>query len=340
MELIEQIAHFIETGDGEFGDLALAVFRHQFDHCALYQRFCRQLGRTPESVSYWREIPAVPTDVFREFDLTTFPPEEATITFRTSGTANPSRGRHHFRSTRLYDLAIQHTFTRALGIVGKRSTFRILAPSPSDAADSSLSYMLGRVVEWHGNDRSRFYWRDGLLDCAAAARDLRQDIAQGRPVVLLGTAFAFVHFLDQYAEELFILPPGSAVMETGGFKGQQRSINRDDLYTLFETHFGLERARCVSEYGMTELSSQCYSTPDTTFYLPPRWLRVRVIDPSSGAEVSVGSEGVIQFFDLANVESIAAIATSDRGRRGQVGFELLGRAPRAVLRGCSTTIEE
>jgi len=48
----------------------------------------------------------------------------------------------------------------------------------------------------------------------------------------------------------------------------------------------------------------------------------------------------LRHFDLANLNSVLAIQTEDLGRVAGSGFELLGRAPGAQLRGCSLTAEE
>ena len=48
----------------QFNELALDLFRLQFQHNAPYQRICAARGATPESISSWPEIPAVPTTAF------------------------------------------------------------------------------------------------------------------------------------------------------------------------------------------------------------------------------------------------------------------------------------
>ena len=57
----------------------------------------------------------------------------------------------------------------------------------------------------------------------------------------------------------------------------------------------------------------------------------------TGDEALPGALGMIVVHDLANVGSVAAIATADLGRRtadGE-GFEVTGREPGAEARGCS-----
>jgi hypothetical protein len=102
---------------------------------------------------------------------------------------------------------------------------------------------------------------------------------------------------------------------------------------------GLPLKHCFSEYGMTELSSQCYSLPNSHHFISPSWMPVQIINPETNQEVAVGETGLVQFFDLANVTAVSAIITSDLAIKHEKGFELVGRAPKAVLRGCSTAFE-
>ena len=72
----------------------------------------------------------------------------------------------------------------------------------------------------------------------------------------------------------------------------------------------------------------------------PAWLRSWVVDPRTGREAKKGRAGVLCHVDLANRGSVLAVQTEDLGRSVDGGFELLGRAKGAQLRGCSLTYEE
>ena len=93
-----------------FERLALALFAFQFEHNDAYGRFCAARGRTPATVTSWREIPCAPTGAFKELPLRCFPPEQTLKTFRTSGTALARRGELHLDTLALYEASLVPSF--------------------------------------------------------------------------------------------------------------------------------------------------------------------------------------------------------------------------------------
>ncbi len=200
------------------------------------------------------------------------------------------------------------------------------------------------------------------LDLNSALFAIRKSMCANRPLMLLGTAFNFVHLLDHFAVNnmRYKLARGSRVLETGGYKGQSREVPKAELHALITKHLGIAPENIVTEYGMSELSSQAYDrvagevqgprskaqgqasvSPQVTlspcpraFHFPP-WCRARVISPETGLEVAEGETGLLRLFDLANVRSVLAIQTEDLTVKRGDGFELLGRATQAEPRGCS-----
>lgn len=288
-------------------------------------------------------FPAVPTDVFRYVRVAAHPPEEDARVFRTSGTTSGARGASCVRELDLYDRAAKAEATRALFSAGPmRLVF--LAPHPDEAPDSSLSYMLGRFVDWFGTE-ARWVFSEGRLDCVALEAALETDA----PTAVLGTSFAFV-FAEDALKRAFSLPAGSLVMQTGGFKGRSREVAPDALRAAISARYGVPEARVVGEYGMTELSSQMYETtlraPEAPRrYGVPGWVRCVAVDPETLAPRPDGEPGLLRIDDLANLDTAVGIQTSDLAtvrRDGAHGdtLELHGRASGATPRGCSLAIEE
>ncbi len=325
--------------DARFDRLALALFAFQYEHGAAYRRFCNAFRVDPARVQRWQDVPAVPTGAFKEARLAVFPPEATVRTFRTSGSTTDLRGALHLDTLALYDASLLTTFRAFLCPDVERIRFLVLAPSADEVPDSSLSYMFARAMRAFGTAASRFcVGADGWKPEAVVA-----DLAGARePVLLAGTAFAFVHLLDRLEArgETLRLPAGSRVMETGGFKGRSRELTREALHGAISARLGVPRARIVNQYGMCELGSQFYESTLRTGVISdvkcvPPWVRTRAIDPVTLGDVATGDGGVLVHFDLANTGSVMAVMTSDLGVLVEGGFRVLGRLGGAEARGCS-----
>jgi hypothetical protein len=353
----------------QFNGMALVLFALQFNHNPAYRKFCEARKIFPNAIANWKEIPAAPTAAFKEMEFSCLAPAERTFVFHSSGTTEqrPSRHFHNAESLALYEAALQGWFQEHLFGDLKFETsnfksvsesqseiakfkFAILTPPPASAPHSSLVHMFETVRRNFSIPESAFVGRldsdaSWNVDFAAAISIMRNAVETNRPLVLLGTAFSFVHLLDHLAEEnlKFELPPGSRVMETGGYKGRSRSLPKTELHLLITEKLAIPNDKIVSENGMSELSSQSYDLPISTQnsklktrnLLFPPWARVQIVSPETGREVAEGETGLLRIFDLANVFSVMAIQTEDLAVRRGEGFELIGRAELSEPRGCS-----
>jgi Acyl-protein synthetase, LuxE len=327
--------------------LARDLLAYQLAHNAPYAAFARSLGfdanHLPARIA---EIPAVPAAAFKEARLATFPAAETAVWFETSGTTRGRGGRHELPTTRLYEAALLASFDRML--LGDDAALRYLqlVPDPRERPHSSLGFMMDVVARERGDDATGWYLHDDELDVESFLRDVERARADGVAVCLATTAFALVALLDALAERgrTLALPIGSRIMETGGFKGRSRVVERATLYREAAERLGIPTSAIVAEYGMTELSSQYYDAPDAREQIEPRvkvappWLRPVVVD-GEGRPVPEGVVGAIRHVDLANRGSVIAIETEDLGAIVSGGLVLLGREQGAELRGCSLDAE-
>jgi acyl-coenzyme A synthetase/AMP-(fatty) acid ligase len=314
----------------EFSEIALEVFAFQCRWNAAYRAFAANVP-APQS---WQEIPAVPQAAFKRSKMSCVPVEAVQTVFRTSGTTGETRGEHLFLDTHLYNAAIVRGWDW-LGV--ERLPIRVIAHRPEDAPNSSLSHMFGVIARERANGETQwFVARDGSLDAARFQRSVEKD----GPVGVLGTALGFLNLFERLGERRIALPRGSFVMETGGYKGSGRELAKRDLYKMFDQFLGVPEGSIINEYGMTELSSQFYARGLDRPHLPPPWLKAQVINPETGREAAAGETGILRIFDLANLNSTLAIESQDLAIRREDGFELLGRDPRALPRGCSRAADE
>lgn len=343
--------------DEAFDALARRVFAWQFEANTPYRAYCERRGIGPDSLTSWRAIPAVPTAAFKTVRLVSGEPPEgvAARVFRTSGTSlgRERRGEHHVLDPSLYDASLEQTFAAYVLPDGARLRLLSLMPPTTQMPDSSLAYMITRLVERKGEEGSGFHASASSgINVRSLSSALRRAQEEQRPVGLLGTSLAFLHWLDALAEagERFRLPAGSRVMDTGGYKGSRRRIPEHEIRARYDDWLGVPAEHCVNEYGMTELCSQCYDSALRDRVVGgtlgsgqrkagPPWLRSRVVDPETLEPIPRGEKGILQHFDLANLGSVLAIQTEDVAREVEGGFVLEGRAADAPPRGCSIAMD-
>ena len=71
-------------------------------------------------------------------------------------------------------------------------------------------------------------------------------------------------------------------METGGMKGKRKELIRDELHNILRAGFSVNNIH--SEYGMTELLSQAYSTGNGVFNCPP-WMKILTRDTEDALSI-------------------------------------------------------
>ena len=350
--------------DDVFDGWAQEVFAYQFETNPVYAAYVRKRGVTPFTVVGWSEIPWVPASAFRAVPLVSGDSSRVQRVFRTSGTTDAGRrGEHHVLDLGLYRDSLIPNMRRHL-YAGRRGgpdqpdgegpIFPILAlaPAPAHVPESSLSFMLGAALDGLSEGEGGFFLtEDGVIDRVGLSDALVEAAAHGTPILLAGTAFAFVHWLEWLQAENggFDLPPGSLIMETGGFKGRSRVLERTEFYASLSQRHGVPLEAIVNEYGMTELLSQFYDGPDVTTsdmtlearrHVPPPWVRTRVLDPKSLSALPIGEPGLLCHYDLANAGSVMAVLTEDLGVAVDGGFRVLGRAQGSEPRGCSLAMDD
>ena len=356
--------------DDVFEPWAQRVFAYQLETNPVYAAYVRKRGGTPSRAVPWNEIPWVPTSAFKAVPLVSGDSSRVQRVFRTSGTTDAERrGEHHVLDLDLYRNSLipnmrrhvygcgpdrQGELDRQGGPEGEGPVLPILAlaPAPADVPDSSLSFMLGVALDGlSGGEGGFFVTEDGRIDGGGLCDALVEATARGTAIILAGTAFAFVHWLDWLKEGSagFDLPRGSVIMETGGFKGRSRVLERPELYASLSEAHGVPLEAIVNEYGMTELLSQFYDGPiagalgmalEDRRHVPPPWVRTRVLDPITLSPAPPGEPGLLCHYDLANAGSVMAVLTEDLGVAVEEGFRVFGRIQGAEPRGCSVAMDD
>ncbi len=307
-----------------FDELALSLFNHQYLNNTVYREYCGYMNRHPQNVHQISEIPFLPVSFFKSHTIQTgqFEPE---VIFTSSSTTGDTPSQHWVKDVSLYE----RSFTKAFELFyGKPNQYTILALLPSylERDGSSLVVMADKLIHQSHNPLSGFY----LNNTSELKRTLQQLQSTGASILLLGVTFALLDFAAEFNTEL----KHTIVMETGGMKGRRKEMIREEVHQTLKQQWNLSAIH--SEYGMTELLSQAYSSGDGLFTSPP-WMNIVLTDPNDPVQVLPQNQsGLINIIDLANIHSCAFIQTSDIGRTHPSGvFEVLGRLDQSDIRGCN-----
>lgn len=309
-----------------FDELALQVFHFQYQHNQLYQRYADAIGRRPGTVQNLCDIPFLPISFFKSHDVVTgsFTPE---VIFESSGTTRTGNSRHLVRSAELYRTSFMRAFELFYGDVRTWCIVGLL-PSYLERQHSSLVMMVAELIARSGHPASSFY----LYDQESLASLLRRNEQHGQRTLVIGVTFALLDFAASFPMPLH----HTTVMETGGMKGRQKEITREEVHAKLKSAWGLDAIH--SEYGMTELLSQAYSSGSGLFHCPP-WMKMMAReedDPLTVKGDTSAASGLLNVIDLANLYSCSFIATDDLCRLYEDGaFEVQGRVDGSDIRGCS-----
>jgi len=353
-ELREQLRQqIIQLKPGNFESTALAVFRYQATYNPVYRMYLQYLNVRADEIQSSDRIPFLPIRFFKQHAILTGDPA-IQVTFESSGTTGALTSRHYVADPALYDTVSQRIFEQ---LYGPLNQFHVLALLPSylERNNSSLVYMVQRFIEKTGDSAASDlasgssysgFFLNNVDDLTARLKELAAQSAEKgaiqRKVLLIGVTFALLDWAESGADLSFLGGmPNLVVMETGGMKGRRHELLREEVHEILTSRLGVPAIH--SEYGMTELLSQAYSTGGGVFRMAPtlRILLRDVNDPFHIYPATYRRAGGINVIDLANLDSCSFIETQDLGQYHDGindAFQVIGRFDNSDIRGCNLMV--
>ena len=322
-----QNAVFNIQNQSDFKTCALQVFRHQFKNNAIYRSFCDLLYIHSSDVKEVEEIPFLPIQFFKSHAVLSST-QAVKETFTSSGTTGSSVSKHMVTDLSWYTKSYTKGFEHFYGPIEEYTVLGLL-PNYLERDGSSLIYMVDDFIKKSNKPASGFY----LNNLTELSKTLIALDKKGEKVLLIGVTFALLDLIERQQFKL----QNTIIMETGGMKGRRKEMIREELHEILCAGFGVSKIH--SEYGMTELLSQGYSSGDGVFDCPP-WMKILARDTEDALTmVGTNKTGGLNVIDLANYNSCSFIATQDLGKVDNNGsFEVLGRFDHSDIRGCNLMV--
>jgi len=310
-----------------FEQVALELFKLQSTENILYRSFIEAINIDPGKVNDVASIPFLPVSFFKNHDVVTgtFEPD---VIFESSGTSQTGNSRHIVKSANLYRRSFTYAFQLFYGSPGNWCIAGLL-PAYLERKNSSLVMMVNDLIGLSRHTSSGFY----LYEHEKLTELIMYNEAASQKTLLIGVTFALLDLAEHFRFPL----KHTTVMETGGMKGRRKEILRTEVHETLCEAWKLDFIH--SEYGMTELLSQAYSSGNGLFRCPP-WMKIILRDEDDPLTIkplsAVTQSGLINVIDLANIYSCSFIATDDMGKLYADGsFEVIGRMDSSDVRGCS-----
>lgn len=306
-----------------FSKLALELFDFHIVNNEIYKKYCELLKINKAMIKNIEDIPFLPIQFFKSHKIYTAN-KDPEIAYASSGTTGSSQSKHFVADKTTDYLVLAENWFEHFFPKYKDHIIIGLLPSYLERKGSSLIDMVAYFINQSHFSESCF--------SLEANQNIRELLESHQPKIIFGVTYALLNLAEKG-----IKCKNTKVIETGGMKGMRKEIVREELHHKLKN--GLGTNSIYSEYGMTELLSQAYSTPDNSSFTPPAWMKVFVrptTDPLSSQRTGKGGLNII---DLANKNSCPFIATEDLGEVFENGnFNVSGRLDHSQTRGCNLLV--
>ncbi len=324
--------------------ILVALTRFHSEACAPYGRFVEGTAEQFEPAAL-EDVPALPVRLFKLFELSSVPREEIFKTLSSSGTTGQVASRVYLDATtsRLQTRAL----VRILQVpLGRTRLPMLIADHPSVVKDRASFSARGAGIlglSTFGRDHTYALRDDLSLDLAAL--DAFEERHAGGRVLVFGFTFMVWEYLVRAleAEGRRLRFDSGVLLHSGGWKKlEQRAVPKPTFRERCHGQLGI--ADVFDFYGMAEQVGSIFLECSAGRLHAPSFADVVVRDLRDGCALGFGRDGVLQVLSALPLSYPGhSLLTEDRGRLlgeddcpcGRLGrtFEVLGRLPRAELRG-------
>ena len=321
---------------------------HHFEACPEYGQIMTTLHGGPVIAASLDQVPYLPVGLFKTNRLSSVAGEDEYKVLTSSGTTGQQV------SQIVLDRPTAQLQTRALSaimrhILGDQRMPMLIIDTPNVVRDRArFSARAAGVLGMLNFGRKHFY---ALNDEMELDRDgLREFLAEhgGQPFLMFGFTFMVWQYLyAQLSDGEADLSNGVVVHSGGVNKLIDQAVDNPTFKARLAERTGLERV--YNFYGMVEQVGSVFVEGEDGFLYTPNFADVIIRDPITWQEAAVGEVGVIEVLSALPesypghailTEDLGVVHGVDDSTVGRAGkrFSVIGRVPKAELRGCSDVV--
>lgn len=359
--------HAYNTADAEkqryLLPAVMEALSSHYQRCEYYRIWCNKKHFDPHSsITNLAEIPFLPVNIFKRLTLQSIDDDNILKVLKSSGTSSqvPSQVALD-RVTR--DRQMRTLVNSLKQIIGEqRRPFIVLDAKPS-AEQSGSAELSARIAGIRGYlmAASRTYYvlkyNNGVpeLDIDALNNAINEIKANNERCCFLGYTFVLYQYVIRVLAAKgvhFTLPASTKLLHFGGWKKlEAQKVSKLQLNNAVTDVFGLASSHVCDIYGFTEQLGVIYPDDPEGVKRTPVYAEVLVRDPVTLKLVPDGETGLLEFISPVPYSYPGiAVLTDDMGKiitrkvalNGWTGtgFEIIGRAKNAEIRGCGDTLPE
>ena len=318
---------------------------HHRRACPEYNRILSVMGQGDGKAVSLNDVPYLPVSLFKTHRLLSIGDDEIFKTLTSSGTISQQVSRI-FLDRKTANLQSRSLISIMTHILGPKRLPMIIVDTDALFKDrTSFSARGAGVLGMMSFGRNHFYALDENMDLNLPGLKSFLNIHGGSPFLIFGFTFMiWQYFLTPLINSYTDLRNGILIHSGGWKKLSEESVDNIAFKDRLLKFTGLSRV--FNFYGMVEQTGNVFLEGQDGYLFTPNFAEVIIRDPSTWQEAPLGHPGVIQVLSLLPwsypghsllTADLGVIHGQDDAPCGRLGryFSVLGRVPRAELRGCS-----
>lgn len=335
-------------------DRAQELTRLHYDRCKIYRNLIDRIfsGKAALKFDRLEDAPYLPVSLFKTQNLFSVDQNDIVKTMTSSGTSGQAVSRIHLDAstaqvqTKTLVKIMQHFLgvdRRPMVFLESKATLRDRRSFSARAAGVLGMLPFGRQPFFALNE-------DMSLDFEGLEAYLEKTAGQ-EPVFFGFTFMVWKHFVQEMERQGHrLMLPGAVLLHSGGWKKLEAlKVDPDEFRRRVQAVTGIESV--INYYGMVEQVGSVYLENSLGFLHASNYSDVIVRDTNTLEPLPPGRAGVIQVVSALPTsypghslltEDLGVVEGFDNPETGMNGkyFRILGRIPRAELRGCSDTFQQ